>query len=653
MLPCRYYHITQGVSGMEDTVVKVHWSVARRLPDSTALMSKDRAGGWTSLTFRQFAQAYECFGAGLLDFGVKRGEHVGVISDNRKEWMIANLGILGIGAADVPRGSDTMPDEMRYILRHADCAVTLAENADQAKKILSCKQDLPLLKSIIVIDEDFKLSDITEPLGQVKTFTFKDIMDRGARLLASDPQAYTREMEKGRPEDLATLIYTSGTTGEPKGVMLTHANFLHNIRVIPDALDIGPTDVFLSVLPAWHSFERIIDNFALSQGTALAYSKPIGKIMLADMAAVRPTIMASVPRIWEGVRAAIYRNINEEGGIKKVLFGFFVSVGQVHATMRALVRGLYPQFTRRLRVVDFIMAIIPFLLLSPLRALGDLLVFKKIKEKLGGRFRFTVSGGGALPPYVDRFFQATGVLLLEGYGLTETTPLISVRLQHHPVAGTIGPVARELSIRLIDPESGKEVGPGKKGVIFVKGPNVMKGYYKRPEATAEVLSADGWLNTGDLGMLTYKGELRIIGRTKETIVLLGGENVEPVPIEDTILESEYIDQVMVVGQDQKFLGALVVPNEEALERYAVQQEIAYLTTEDLQENPQILELISDEINTRVNARRGFREFERVFRFKLIPRHFEVGVELTASVKMKRNVIVEIYKKEIKELFGKG
>ena len=208
-------------------------------------------------------------------------------------------------------------------------------------------------------------------------------------------------------------------------------------------------------------------------------------------------------------------------------------------------------------------------------------------------------------------------------------------------------------MRLVDPETGQEVGPGKKGVIYVKGPNVMKGYYKRPDKTAEVLSPDGWLNTGDLGMVTHRGELRIIGRTKETIVLLGGENVEPVPIEDTMLESNYIDQVMVVGQDQKFLGALVIPNEEALEKYAEQQEIAYLTTEDLLENPLILELISDEINGRVNAKRGFREFERVFRFKLIPRHFESGVELTASLKMKRNVIAESYEKEIKDLFGRG
>ncbi|HET6451118.1 MAG TPA: AMP-binding protein, partial [Spirochaetia bacterium] len=416
-------------------------------------------------------------------------------------------------------------------------------------------------------------------------------------------------------------------------------------------IHVGPEDCFLSVLPVWHSFERIIDNFVLSMGASLAYSKPVGQVMLADMAAIKPTVMASVPRIWESVRAAIYRNVDEEGGIKRVLFRFFVAVGEAHATASALVRGLYPQFTRRFALLDFIAGILPFLLLYPFRALGNVLVFNKIKARLGGRFRFTVSGGGALPPYVDRFFQAAGVLLLEGYGLTETTPVVSVRLQHHPVPGTIGPLLAEQEAKLRDPDTGAEVGPGHKGVLHLKGPNVMKGYYKRPEKTAEVLTPDGWLDTGDLAMMTWKGELRILGRTKETIVLLGGENVEPVPIEDTILESPYIDQAMVVGQDQKFLGALLVPNQEALERYAEQQEIAWTDKEDLLENPQTLELINDEIQSRVCARRGFREFERVFRFRLLPRHFEVGVELSAKQSVKRHVVDSMYAKEIAALFS--
>jgi long-chain acyl-CoA synthetase len=638
---------------MQDSVIKTFWEVCDRYPSEIALMSKDKAGKWQEISYRDFRGLVERFGAGLLDFGVKRGDHVGIITDNRKEWIIANFAILGIGAADVPRGSDTMPDEARYILAHAECAVTLAENEEQLRKILSQKKGLPLLKAIIVIDEGFSPASFTEPTQGVSLLTFSDIMDRGKRTLEKDPQAYQRELARGKPEDLATLIYTSGTTGEPKGVMLSHANFLHQLRVIePQAIQVGPEDIFLSVLPVWHSFERIVECLVISRGATLAYSKRVGSVMLADMVSVRPTVMASAPRIWEAVRAGIIRKMNEEGGIKKAMFNFFVAVGRTYVPLSAMVKGLYPRFTRRVRLFDFLLAIVPFLLLLPLQGLGSVLVFSKIKAKLGGRFRFTVSGGGALPPHVDRFFAAAGILLLEGYGLTETTPVVSVRLQKHPVIGTIGPVLEEMEVKLLDPDTGKQVGPGRKGVIYLKGPNVMKGYYNRPDKTAEVLSADGWLNTGDLGMQTWDGELKIIGRTKETIVLLGGENIEPVPIEDTIMESDYIDQVMVVGQDQKFLGALVVPSTEAIEAWARHAGIASVSSEDLLQNPQVHQLVSDEINSRVNAKRGFREWERIFRFALIRRHFEEPVELSGTLKMKRNVIAEIYRKEIAEMFAK-
>ena len=384
---------------MQDSVIKAFWEVCEKYPAEIALMSKDKAGKWQEISYSEFRGLFERFGAGLLDFGVKRGDHVGIITDNRKEWIIANLGILGIGAADVPRGSDTMPDEARYILAHAECSVTLAENAEQVQKILSQKKGLPLLKTIIVIDEDFVPAGFKEPTQGVSLLTFTDIMEKGRKLLAKDPQAFQRELAKGKPEDLATLIYTSGTTGEPKGVMLSHANFLHQLRVLePHAIQIGPEDVFLSVLPVWHSFERIVEYLVIGRGATLAYSKRVGSVMLADMVSVRPTVMASAPRIWEAVRAGIIRKMNEEGGIKKALFNFFVAVGRSYVPLSALVKGLYPRFTRRVRLFDFLMAIVPFLLLWPLQALGSVLVFSKIKAKLGGRFRFTVSGGGALPP---------------------------------------------------------------------------------------------------------------------------------------------------------------------------------------------------------------------------------------------------------------
>jgi long-chain acyl-CoA synthetase len=638
---------------MENTVVKCLRAVADRLPDQVALRARDAKGAWQQWTYREFCALAEQFGAGLLDLGVKRGDHVGIIADNRWEWIVADQGILGIGAADVPRGSDTMPEEMRYILQHADCAMILAENAEQLSKILRGKKDLPLLKTVIVIDPAFDPRSFKEPLQGLTVMKFGEVMERGKRVLAKDPQVYRREVAKGTPEELATLIYTSGTTGEPKGVMLTNGNYLHNLRTtVPYVIDVDHRDTFLSVLPVWHSFERAVEYIEFYNGCTHAYSKPQGKILMADMADIHPTVMASAPRIWEGVRSALLRKMNEEGGIKKALFSFFVKVGTAHQACTNLVRGLVPDFTRRSRVLDFLAGIVPFLLLWPLRALGNVLVFSKVKEKLGGKFRFSVSGGGALPPYVDKFFGAAGILMLEGYGLTETTPVVSVRLERRPVQGTIGPALAEQEIKLLDPETHQPVGPGKKGVIFIKGPNVMKGYYKRPDKTAEVIGKDGFLDTGDLGMITYKGELKIIGRTKETIVLLGGENVEPVPIEDAILESEYIDQIMVVGQDQKFLGALIVPNLEALEHWAQQEKVPYTSKEDLLDNAQANELITEEINARVNTERGFRIWERVFRFRMIPKHFEPGVELSGTLKVKRNLVADMYKKEIAEIFRK-
>jgi long-chain acyl-CoA synthetase len=619
---------------MENTVVKCLRAVADRLPDQVALRARDAKGTWQQWTYREFCALAEQFGAGLLDLGVKRGDHVGIIADNRWEWIVADQGILGIGAADVPRGSDTMPEEMRYILQHADCAMILAENAEQLSKILRGKKDLPLLKTVIVIDPAFDPRSFKEPLQGLTVMKFGEVMERGKRVLAKDPQVYRREVAKGTPEELATLIYTSGTTGEPKGVMLTNGNYLHNLRTtVPYVIDVDHRDTFLSVLPVWHSFERAVEYIEFYNGCTHAYSKPQGKILMADMADIHPTVMASAPRIWEGVRSALLRKMNEEGGIKKALFSFFVKVGTAHQACTNLVRGLVPDFTRRSRVLDFLAGIVPFLLLWPLRALGNVLVFSKVKEKLGGKFRFSVSGGG-------------------GYGLTETTPVVSVRLERRPVQGTIGPALAEQEIKLLDPETHQQVGPGKKGVIFIKGPNVMKGYYKRPDKTAEVIGKDGFLDTGDLGMITYKGELKIIGRTKETIVLLGGENVEPVPIEDAILESEYIDQIMVVGQDQKFLGALIVPNLEALEHWAQQEKVPYTSKEDLLDNAQANELITEEINARVNTERGFRIWERVFRFRMIPKHFEPGVELSGTLKVKRNLVADMYKKEIAEIFRK-
>jgi long-chain acyl-CoA synthetase len=370
---------------------------------------------------------------------------------------------------------------------------------------------------------------------------------------------------------------------------------------------------------------------------------------MEDIAAIKPQWMASVPRIWESIRSAIYRKINQDGGFKKILFSFFVTVGSAHAYFKSMVQGRLAQFLPRNLVVDKVCGILPLAFLTPPKLLGDILVFRAIKAKLGGKFVAGVSGGGSLPPAVDRFFQAVGILLLEGYGLTETGPILTVRKKSCPVFGTIGPLLKGVEYRVLG-EEGNAAGPNTKGLLYVKTPQVMLGYYKRPEETEKVLR-DGWLNTGDLALYTHREQFKIVGRAKETIVLLGGENIEPIPIEEALVQSDYIEQVMLVGQDKKFLGAIIVPDMEKIEAVAKEKGIEYVEKEELLENPAVQNQVHDEIQKLVNPRRGFKVYERIFRFKLLPNKFEVGRELTMSLKVRRDVAARIYAKEIESLFN--
>ncbi|MFP4382692.1 MAG: AMP-dependent synthetase/ligase [Spirochaetia bacterium] len=628
------------------TVPKAMKAIVEVYPDEDALHSKNESGTYQVLTFGGLWERVRALGTVFLDMGIKRGDHVGLMSDNRPEWIIIDLALLSIGAADVPRGSDSTAQEMAYILNHADCRRTFAENEAQLEKILSLKKEIPNLKEIIVIDPAF--NEGKKKRTGVTVIPFKELMEKSGGLVAKNPDLFKEELEKGQADDLATLLYTSGTTGDPKGVMLTHRSFLFQLEKIKVKLFLDPSDIFLTVLPIWHSFERAVEYICMSYGSAIAYSKPIGQVMMDDMSVIRPTYMTSVPRIWEGVRSAVYRNINKQSGVKRGLFHFFMGVGKSHATLFNLFLGRYPRFKSRSRVVDSVLSAIPLLLLTPLKALGNVLVFKKLKNKLGGRFKAGISGGGALPPYVDKFFQAAGIKLLEGYGLTETAPVIAVRNEKKPEIGTVGSPLEEIQWKVLG-EDGKELSPGRKGVLHVKSEQIMQGYYKKPEETEKVLR-DGWLNTGDLVVMSKGNELKIVGRVKETIVLIGGENVEPAPIEEKILQSEFIDQVMVVGQDQRYLGALVVPNEELIVNYAKDKGIPYTDYEELLDNPVILNAVNSELQSLINPKTGFKGFERIVRFALLKNHFEVGEELTQTLKMRRNIITAKYKKVIANLF---
>jgi len=624
----------------------------RDYPNHVAQYSKDATEVFQPTTYSELYNEILCCAAGLRDVGIRREDHVGFISDNRKEWLILDMGLHCLGAADVPRGCDSMAEELAYILSFGDCKSAVLENEAQLTKLLPLREKMPQLAMFIIIDNDFDKEKYSAALSGIRVLGYKDIMERGNVLIEKgETKSIEAEIEQGKGDDLATIIFTSGTTGEPKGVMLSHKNMLHIAAFAPKALRNKPGDIWLTVLPVWHSFERCVQYISLYPGGALAYSKPLGKIMLADFQKIKPHWLTSVPRIWEALRSGVYRNVSTGSAAKKGIFNFFVAISGVHENLKNLLMGRAPQFKRRFVPFDMLISVIPFLLLSPLRGLGNILVFKKIKSMFGGNFIAGVSGGGALPDAVDKFFAAAGVLVLEGYGITEAAPVLAVRHINHPVPGTIGPPFPDMELIIRDPETKKELPAGKHGILCGRGEQIMQGYYKKPELTQKAIDRDGWLDTGDIGLKTWKGEVKITGRAKDTIVLLGGENIEPVPIENKIRESEYIDLVVVLGQDQKFLAALVVPDFERIEAYAKDNSITYIDVEGLVKMPEIRELIHAEITERVNRKTGFRGFEMIFRSTVLAKPFRAGVELSGKQDLKRHVINDIYKKEIVELFA--
>ena len=635
---------------MSDTVSQRLLRVAETHRDAVAVLSKDGGDAFQPTSFAALVAEVATVAAGLAAHGVARGDHVGLICDTRKEWLLVDQALLGLGAVDVPRGSDSTGDEIAYILGHADCKTTCVENAAQLAKLAGIKERLPELATAIVLDTA-ELGDAARREAQrhgLKVLTLEDLVRAGNEQGAAET-LFRAEAAKGTPDDMATIIYTSGTTGEPKGVMLTHTNFVYQIDAIPDSVPIGRGDMLLSVLPVWHSYERIIEYAALFSGAGIAYSKPIREVMLADLVAANPTYFPTVPRIWEGVRAGVYRNVEHEGGVKAALFKFFIAVGSAHSKLLRLLHGRSPRFKVQSPARDVLLALLPLILLTPFALLGKVLVFSKITARLGTRFKAGISGAGALPGYVDDFFAAAGILVLEGYGLTEAAPVVSVRRLDHPVSGTVGPPITGTEVRIVK-EDGNAARTGERGVIHVRGPQVMKGYYKRPGDTAGVLSADGWLDTGDIGTLTVTGEIQITGRAKDTVVLLGGENVEPEPIEDLVRQSEYIEHVMVVGQDQRFLGALVVPNVETVAPYAAARGVDGDDLATLAASSEVQSLIQDEVQSRVNARNGFKSFERIARIAVLDRPFDVGDQLTHTLKMRRHVIAAQNEQRIADLF---
>lgn len=604
---------------------------------------KTRSGDiFEAVTYGELNERAMALGTAICRRGVGFQEAVGLISDNRLEWIICDLACLMSGAVDVPRGSDSTVPELEYILKHSDAGAVFVENEAQLAKVLSMEGMTDAMKFIAVMDEGFQGS------GNPKVTTVSALIEEGKKLRAEGDRIVEERMESVGPDDKATIIYTSGTTGEPKGVVLLHRNIMHNIRTVPSAIGIRDEDSFLSILPPWHIFERTVEYVVISVGASTAYTsiRNIGQ----DMGIEKPTYMASVPRIWEGIYSKVIAAMDKEKPAKQKIFMKLLGISKAYVHASRVLTGEDAVFdpqsgpARAGRMISSLLTMICLWL--PYRFAQK--KFAPIRARTGGRLKAAISGGGALPAYVDEFFAAVGLTLLEGYGLTETSPVIAARLFDKRVMGTVGPILAETEVKIVD-DKGNTLGPGKKGIIKVRGEQVMQGYYKRDDLTSQVIDKDGWFDTGDLGLMTINGELAIRGRAKETIVLLGGENVEPTPIEDKITESRYISQVMVVGQDKKVLGALVIPDVEAVQHY-FKSHGGELGSGPLSSSTEAVDFLKSEISRLVAEQTGFKAFERINRIRILDEEFKVGDELTHTLKKKRDVIHEKYSREIEELY---
>lgn len=614
-------------------------------------LKKKHNGSIKILTYSDLYDEVFKISAFLISIGIKKGDRVAILSDNRMEWMLSDLGCQLIGVIDVPRGSNITSDEIEYILKHAEINYIFAENYYVYKKIKEAK-DIPEIKNIILFDKTEKIDDKT-------VITIEQAIEIGTDYLNKiGNQSIEEKAMEISEEDIATIIYTSGTTGVPKGVMLTHYNLVQDIIRLPELANISPKDKFLAILPTWHSYERTVEYTVLYIRGQIIYSKPVPTVLLQDFKEENPQFLASVPRVWEGIYKGILKKLKQKGSITFGLFRFFSFFAKMKFVSLGNIRFQFPLYSQsaKIRTILLIPFYIVLLIITyPFYLLGDVIIFKKLKAAVGNSFKAGISGGGALQKIVDEFFNSIGIRVLEGYGLTETSPVVAVRNYFRPVYYTIGDIIPDVYVEIRD-ENGKKLKPGEKGILWIKGPIVMKGYYKMPEETKKVI-VNGWFNSGDVARMDIRGYVKITGRAKSTIVLLGGENIEPEPIEEKLLESKFIKTAVVVGQDKRTLSVLIVPDFENVASFLKHKHVE-IDPSDIEGRKQIVNneiaknLIKHEINHLISLRNGFKRYELISNFKLLVNEFEEGVELTQTLKLRRQVIHEKYKKEIDSMYRK-
>ncbi|MEB3178850.1 MAG: long-chain fatty acid--CoA ligase [Nostocaceae cyanobacterium] len=626
------------------------WDVAQQWFGDTVALRNPHTKPEVVLSYAELARKIQQFASGLQTLGVEAGDRISLFADNSPQWLIADQGIMKAGGVNAVRSSQAERQELLYILENSGSTALIVENRKTLTK-LRPELDSSAIKFVILLSEEE-----SPAADSLHVYNFSQTMAKGAE--------HTLKPVKQNRETLATLLYTSGTTGKPKGVMLSHGNLLHQVTVLGTIVQPQVGDIVLSILPTWHSYERSCEYFLLSQGCTQVYTNL--RSVKRDLKEFQPHYMVAVPRLWESIYEGVQKQFREQPASKQKLVNTLLGFSQKYIQARRIAQGFSLQSLQP-SSIEKLQASIQAAMLAPLHSLGEKLVYGKVREATGGRIKQVISGGGSLAMHLENFFEIVGIEILVGYGLTETSPVTHVRRIWRNLRGSAGQPVAGTQVKIVEPETRQSLPRGERGLVMLKGPQIMQGYYQNPQATAKAIDPEGWFDSGDLGWVTPENDLVLTGRAKDTIVLTNGENIEPQPIEDACLRSPYIDQMMLVGQDEKILGALIVPNLEALQKWAETQNLHLVVPEATQETLStqqtniltqvdleskiIQDLFRQELNREVQNRPGYRADDRIGPFKLIQEPFsqENGM-MTQTLKIRRHIVMEHYRDIIDGMF---
>lgn len=615
-----------------ETLTDLYLNITKKYENSTktAFAFKPSTNSeYKTITWDTVKEDVTAVASFLIDQGIQKGDRVAILSENRYEWAVVDLAIQMTGSINVSLYTTLPPNQCEYILQDSEAKIFFVSTGIQLKKAVEIFDNCPELKKVIAFDEP----KVEKYMKNDFVKLFDSVCAAGLKAEQKHEKELKNRVKSVKPEDIATLIYTSGTTGKPKGAMLTHRNIVSNVKAAHDAISIGEQDRCLSFLPLCHSFERTGGYYAMVSGGAEIYYAESVDTVAKNMTEVCPTIVVSVPRLFEKIYNLVNKSVKEGSAIQQRIFSWALDVGEKYWKGE---RGL----------------------VSLQKALADRMVFNKLKERTGGRIRFFVSGGAALPPDIGTFFMAAGLNILEGYGLTETSPVMCCNRYGEEVIGSVGKVINGVTVgiqrlednKIIAQLSGEDYPSNlttEEGEILNRGPNTMKGYWKNEEATNEMIDDNGWLHTGDVGRFE-NGNLKITDRIKHMIVNAGGKNIYPGPIEDMFKTSPWIDQLVVVGEKKSYMAALIVPDFEALENYAKQNDISFESMEELIKHESIHNLFSKEIRS---FSKELASHEKIRDFRLVPGEFTVETgELTPTLKVKRRVIEDKFGELIEDIF---